>query len=85
MVMTGNFLFPRRIKNLSYNPEKEMLSITFQTGKTQEYCNVPDRIYQKLELSPDEYYDENIYGNYQINRSNWSNDNQSTRTKVFKK
>jgi hypothetical protein len=81
--MIGNFLFPRRIKNLSYNPEKEVLSITFQTGKTQEYCDVPRDVYHKLEISPDEYYGENIYGNYQLKGLDYTN--QNIRTRVFKK
>ena len=76
--MTGSFLFPRRIKNRSCDPEKEVLAITFQTGKTQEYCG-------ELELAPDEYYDENIYGNYQLNGHDCTNGNQNIRTRVFKK
>jgi len=83
--LTGNFRFPRRIKNFSYEPETEVLSITFHTGNTQEYCNVPDIVYQNLESSPDqnEYYDANIYGNYQLCQSKGSNDNYGIRLKIF--
>jgi hypothetical protein len=83
--MIGNFRFPRRIRNLSYAPEKEVLSITFHTGKTQEYCNFPSSAYQRLESSSDqdEFYDEKIYGNYQISQHNRSKDTDETLTKVY--
>ena len=85
--MTGNFRFPRRIKNLSYAPKKEVLSITFLTGKTQEYCNFPGNVFQRLESSSDqdEFYDENIYGNYQIGQCNESKYTNGIRSRVFQK
>ena len=66
--MSSTMLFPRRIKFHSYDPDEGVLSITFFIGNTQEYCKVPRGVYQKLKASTDqnEYYDENIYGNYQI-------------------
>lgn len=66
--MTYDLLFSRRIKELSYNPETGVLSITFRTGVTQDYSQVSDRVFQKLQSSSDQnkYYDENIYGNYPI-------------------
>jgi len=78
-------LFSRRIKNHSYDQDKEMLSITFQTGTTQVYCNVPGNVYQELESSPDqnEYYNENIYGNYQLGRFDLPEGNQPIGTLVF--
>jgi hypothetical protein len=81
----GELLFSRRIKNHSYDQEKEMLSITFQNGATQDYCKVPGNVYQELESSLDqnEYYDENIYGNYQLGRLDWFDSNKSIRPKVF--
>ena len=85
--MTGNFRFPRRIKNLSYVPENKVLSITFHTGKTQEYCNFPGNVFQRLESSSDQddFYDEKIYGNYQISQYNGSNDTNGMRLRVFHK
>lgn len=83
--MTGNFRFPRRIRNLSYAPENKVLSITFHTGITQEYCNVPSNVHQRLESSSDqdEFYDENIYGNYQIGQYDGPKDTNGMRLRVF--
>ena len=83
--MTGNLRFPRRIKNLSYAPEKEVLSITFLTGRTQEYCDFPGNVFQRLESSSDQdgFYDENIYGNYQIGQYDGLKDTNGTRLRVF--
>ena len=69
--MASSLLFSRRIKVHSYDPENGVLSITFDTGNTQNYCEVPGKVYQKLKSSSDQngYYDENIYGNYSIGYS----------------
>ena len=66
--MLRNLLYVRRILNLNYDIGNEVLSVTFQTGVTHNYSQVPDRVFQKLESSPDknEFYDENIYGVYPI-------------------
>jgi hypothetical protein len=66
----NNLLFARRIKNLDYNSGKEVLSVTFQTGVTHNYSQVPGRIYQRLESSTDknEFYNQNIYGLYPVGR-----------------
>lgn len=63
-----NLRFSRHIKTLNYDNSKEMLSIYFCTGNTQNYCKVPDNIYKELESSLDQngYYNNNIYGKYQI-------------------
>ena len=64
--MLNNLLYARRILNLDYDPGKEVLSLTFQTGVTHQYNQVPDSVFQKLESSTDknEFYDRNIYGLY---------------------
>ena len=77
-----NLRFFRRIKNYSYDQEKQILSITFQSGTTQNYCKVPGRVYKEMESSPDqnEYYDKNIYGNYQLGRLDLPAINQCIRS-----
>lgn len=68
--MKNHLKFYRQIKTLDYDAAREVLSIDFRSGNTQNYCKVPDNIYQELESSPDQnrYYDKKIYGNYPIGR-----------------
>lgn len=64
----SDLLYNRRINSLSYDTVKELLSITFRNGSTQDYCKVPGKVYRKLKSASDQnkYYSRNIYGNYQL-------------------
>lgn len=71
--MTNSLRFSRSIKNHSFDQENGILTITFQNGNTQDYCKVPVKVYKGLESSPDqnEYYNQNIIGNYELGRFEW--------------
>ncbi len=64
----ARFLFSRKIKQSSYDSETKVLTIEFNTGSTYKYANVPPKVYEEFNLSksPDEYYDEAIYGVYAL-------------------
>lgn len=64
----ARFLFSRKIKQSSYDPETNVLTIEFNTGSTYKYAGVPPKVFEEFKIakSPDEYYDEAIYGIYAL-------------------
>lgn len=64
----ARFLFSRKIKQFSYDQEQKILTIEFNTGSTYKYSSVPEKVYEELNASksPDEFYDEAIYGVYAL-------------------
>jgi hypothetical protein len=67
LLTTSKLPYSRQIESISYDQEKGLLSIIF-AGKTQDHYEVPSKVYRKLKSSKnqDEYYHENVYGNYPI-------------------
>ena len=71
--MASDLLFCQRINTLSYDTDKEVLSISFRTGYTWNFRNVTQKVYRQFESASNQnkYFDRNIYGNYPIDSSVW--------------
>lgn len=85
--MTNSLCFSRSIKSYSYDQENGILTITFQNGNTQDYCKVPVKVYKGLESASDqnEYYNHNIFGDYELGRFEWPQGKQRIRTLINNK
>jgi hypothetical protein len=55
------------ITAVGYDPTTHRMKITFQQGKTYDFCGVPAEVYQGLMSanSPGSYYDQVIRGRYE--------------------
>ena len=60
------------LKSVGYDPRSQTLEIEFETGRTYQYFNVPESIYQALMSagSHGQYFNQNIKGSYPSERIN---------------
>ena len=56
------------VKSASYNEETEVLTITFTSGKSYDYYDVPAAVYEGLITAPSagQYFNQNIRA-YSVN------------------
>jgi hypothetical protein len=61
-------LFSRKIKEIKYNSETELLTIVLGAGISKKYSGVPENVYNELVDSkePNRYYEEKINGQFKI-------------------
>lgn len=55
------------IKRFEHDPETSVLKVTFRTGKTYTYKNVPEAVAAEFESAPSHgrFFNENIKGQYE--------------------
>lgn len=68
---TTQFPGSSNLESATYDPEAEVLTITFQSGATYEYLNVPPSVYRGLQGagSAGEYFSRQIRGRYQYEQT----------------
>ena len=66
MQLEKTFTDSRTVSELRYNPDTKVLSITFVTGKTYDYSDVPERVVDQAMSAESigSFVNNNIKGEY---------------------